>query len=117
MVAPSAGAVVLVPFPFSDLSQTKLRPAVVLADSGRGDWILCQVTSNPYGDAHAVEMTNDSFVSGSLRVISYARAGKLFTANQDLMVSQVAVLNAACLKSIIEAVIDILRSGLSAPVQ
>ena len=32
MVAPAAGAVVLVRFPFSDLSQTKLRPAVVLAE-------------------------------------------------------------------------------------
>ena len=67
MVGPTAGAVVLVPFPFSDLSQTKLRPAVVLADSGRGDWILCQVTSNPYGDVHAVEMTNDSFVWALLK--------------------------------------------------
>ena len=38
MVVPSAGSVVLVPFPFSDLSQSKLRPAVVLADAGRGDW-------------------------------------------------------------------------------
>ena len=56
MVAPAAGAVVLVPFPFSDLSQAKLRPAVVLADAGRGDWILCQVTSNPYGDARAVPL-------------------------------------------------------------
>jgi len=40
VVAPSAGSVVLVPFPFSDLSQSKLRPAVVLADAGQGDWIL-----------------------------------------------------------------------------
>jgi hypothetical protein len=28
MVTPSAGDVVLVPFPFSDLSQSKVRPAV-----------------------------------------------------------------------------------------
>jgi mRNA interferase MazF len=117
VVAPTAGAVVLVPFPFSDLSQTKLRPAVILADSGRGDWILCQVTSNPYGDAQAVEITNDSFESGSLRVTSYARPGKLFTANQDLMVSQVAVLNDTSLRTIIEAVVDILSSGLNTPVQ
>jgi mRNA interferase MazF len=54
MVTPTAGAVVLVRFPFSDLSQTKLRPAVVLADAGRGDWILCQVTSKSYGDTRAI---------------------------------------------------------------
>jgi len=41
MVPPSAGSVVLVPFPFSDRSRSKLRPALVLADAGRGDWILC----------------------------------------------------------------------------
>lgn len=49
MVSPAVGKVILVPFPSSDLSQSKLRPAVVLADAGRGDWVLCQVTSNPYG--------------------------------------------------------------------
>jgi mRNA interferase MazF len=117
VVAPATGTVVLIPFPFSDLSHAKLRPAVVLADSGRGDWILCQVTSNPYGDVHGIEVTNDSFDSGSLRVTSYARPGKLFTANEDLMVSQVAILNAASFKTIIDAVIDILRSGLTASVQ
>ena len=32
----AAGQVVVVRFPFSDLSASKLRPAVVLADAGRG---------------------------------------------------------------------------------
>jgi len=92
VVAPSAGGIVLVPFPFSDLSQAKLRPAIVVADAGRGDWILCQVTSNPYGDPRAVHLTPPSFGSGSLRSDSYARPGKLFTASADLMVAQVAAL-------------------------
>jgi len=47
MVSPAVGKVILVPFPFSDSSQSKLRPAVVLADAGRGDWVPCQVTGNP----------------------------------------------------------------------
>lgn len=107
----------LVPFPFSDLSQSKLRPAVVLAEAGRGDWILCQVTSNPYGDPHAIEMTDDSFISGSLRVTSFARPGRLFTANQDLIVKHVATLTSDSFKTIIEAASNILRSGLPAPVR
>ena len=37
MVTRIAGAVVLVPFPFSDLSQARLRPAVVLAHASRGE--------------------------------------------------------------------------------
>lgn len=109
MVAPSAGAIVLVPFPFSDLSQAKLRPAVALADAGRDDWILCQVTSNPYGDLRAVRLTASSFDSGSLRSDSYARPGKLFTASRDLMVAQVAVLNTQAHVQIVDAVIGILR--------
>ena len=46
MVTPSAGAVVLVPFPFSDLSQSKLRSAVVLADADKGDFVLYQIANN-----------------------------------------------------------------------
>jgi mRNA interferase MazF len=112
MVTPTAGAVVLVPFPFSDLSQAKLRPAVVLAAAGRGDWILCQITSNPYGDARAIALDDESFATGSLRVASYARPGKLFTANRDLMVTLVGSLKAESLEQIINAVIDILRTAL-----
>ena len=92
MVTPATGSVVLVPFPFSDLSETKLRPALVLAGAGRGDWILCQITSNPYGDANAVELRGDSFQTGSLRVVSYARPGKLFTANCSLILAEVGKL-------------------------
>ena len=65
MVTPTVGSVVLVPFPFSDLSEAKLRPALVLADSGRDDWILCQITSNPYADPRAVELTDADFDTGS----------------------------------------------------
>ena len=67
MVTPSVGLVVLVPFPFSDLSRAKLRPAVVLAD-----------------------------------------AGKLFTANNTLMTTQVGNLKDQVLKSIVDAIINIL---------
>jgi len=109
--APAAGAVVLVRFPFSDLSQAKLRPAAVLADAGRGDRILCQITSKPYGDGSAIELTDGSFASGSLRVISYARPAKLFTANDSLIAAAIGVLKPTVLAEIVDAVTGILRSG------
>ena len=109
MVAPSVGGIVLVPFAFSDLSQAKLRPAVALADAARGDWMLCQVTSNPYGDPRAVHLTASSFGSGSLRSDSYARPGKLFTASRELMVAEVALLNPEAREQLIDAVVRILR--------
>jgi mRNA interferase MazF len=67
MVTPAARAVVLVPFPFSDLSQAKLRPAVALAPVDRGDWILCQITSNPYGDSRSIAL----FLRRALRPARY----------------------------------------------
>jgi len=111
VVPPAAGAVILVRFPFSDLSQTKLRPAVVLADAGRGDWILCQVTSKPYGDARVIKLGDASFAAGSLRATSYARPGKLFTASRDLMVAQVGKLNSEPFRQIIDSVVTLLRAG------
>ena len=80
----TAGQIVILPFPFSDLSQSKFRPALLLADAGRGDWIACQITSNPYADARAITLSAADFASGSLERLSYARPGKLFTANEAL---------------------------------
>jgi len=84
MVTPTVGEVVLVPFPFSDLSQSKVRPALCLADAGRGDWILSQITSIPYGDATAIPLDTPDFASGGLLVASFARPGKLFTGHAAL---------------------------------
>ena len=88
-----------------------LRPAVVLADAGRGDWILCQLTSSPYSDAKAIGLANTDFKKGSLRVVSYARPGKLFTANQELLVSEVGVLTETAFDRVLRAVVGILRAG------
>ena len=70
--------VVLLSFPFSDLSAQKLRPALVLADAGRDDWVLCQITSKPYADRRAVELIDTAFARGGLQLASYARPAKLF---------------------------------------
>jgi mRNA interferase MazF len=67
VVTPATGEVVLVPFPFSDLSQTKVRPAVSLAAAGRGDWVLCQITSSAYGDPAAIPLDTPDFATGGLR--------------------------------------------------
>jgi len=48
MGAFAAGQVVVLPFPFSDLTRNKFRPALLLADARRGDWIACQITSNAF---------------------------------------------------------------------
>jgi mRNA interferase MazF len=109
VVAPSAGAVVLVPFPFSDLSQSKVRPAVCLADAGRGDWVLCQITSSPYGDQSAVPLDTPDFASGGLLVASFARPGKLFTAHTGLLIRSVGILTPAAFGRVLAAVVALFQ--------
>lgn len=111
MGAPAADAIVLVQFPFSDLLRTKLRPAVVLADAGRGDYVLCQITSKPYGDIRAVKLEDANLAKGLLRVTRFARPGKLFTASRDLIKAEVATLDPQTLKQVVEAVTVLLRVG------
>ena len=108
MVTPATEEVVLVPFPFSDLSHSKVRPALCLADAGRGEWVLCQITSNPYGDPAAMPLDAPDFLTGGLLVSSFARPGKLFTANAALMVRSVGRLNDAAFQRVLGALITLL---------
>lgn len=109
MVTPAKGSVVLVRFPFSDLSHAKLRPAVVLAKVGRGDWILCQITSKPYADAGASLLRDPDFARGSLQLDSYARPGKLFTAHESLIATEVGELKPEAFDQVIDAVVRLLQ--------
>lgn len=111
MVIPKAGDVVVLPFPFSDLSESKVRPAVVLARANKSDWILCQITSNPYGDAQAIVIAQTDFKSGMLRLQSYARPSKLFTANEGLIISIEGTLKLEKLKEIREAIFNIFNQA------
>jgi mRNA interferase MazF len=112
MGALQPGVVVLVRFPFSDLSASKLRPAVVLAHAAGVDWVLCQVTSNPYGDPNAVPITATSFASGGLGRESFARPGKLFTASVTLFVRTVGQLTSAAHRELVGRVVSVLQSGV-----
>ena len=113
MGAFAAGQVIVVPFPFSDLSAHKYRPALILADAGRGDWVLCQITSNPFSDPLAIELSENAFSQGSLQRISYARPGKLFTANDSLFSAQVGALHSNVFQQVRDAVVAMLRRGMT----
>ena len=112
MVIPSVGAIVLVSFPFSDLSNSKLRPAVVIAETGRNDWILCQITSKSYADQSAIEITHTDLLNGAFRKDSYARPVRLFTANAAIMTRHIGTLTNGKLEEIIRALILLLEKSI-----
>ena len=103
--------VVLLSFPFSDLSAQKLRPALVLTDAGRGDWLLCQITSKPYGDASALQILNADFTTGGLQLTSYARPAKLFTAHASLVRGIAGELSAAAHGKVCAALVALLEAA------
>jgi mRNA interferase MazF len=105
----TAGQVVTLPFPYTDLSPGKLRPVLLLARSGREDWIVCQITSNPLIDAHCIAIDISDFVRGGLRHVSYVRPTKLFTAHESLIVADAGVLTQEALKLVQDAVVSIIQ--------
>ncbi len=78
-----SGDVVVVPFPFTDLASSKVRPALVLDALTRGDVILCQITSHAAGHPEVVPILPADFeAGGALPRASFALPHRLVTANE-----------------------------------
>jgi mRNA interferase MazF len=103
------GDVVVIPFPFSDLTQTKRRPALVVAELQGDDLILCQITSRLITDQYAIPIDNDDFSSGSLRQSSNVRPNRLFTADKQIILSKVGHLKPEKVNEIIAKIVEILQ--------
>ncbi|MFB6272530.1 MAG: type II toxin-antitoxin system PemK/MazF family toxin [Salinibacter sp.] len=104
------GDVVVVPFPFSSLEQSKRRPALVLAELEGEDRILCQITSQRTRDRHAIPLNDDDFASVSLRQPSNIRPNRLFTADQRIVLYRAGHLQRTKLDEAMQRLIDILQS-------
>lgn len=98
------GEVVVIPFPFSDLTATKRRPALVVADLPGDDVILCQITSQSPGNAFAVSLTNQDFVTGSLNRPSTIRPERIFTADSHIILRSVGTITDAKLREVVAAI-------------
>lgn len=102
------GDVVVVPFPFSDLSQTKRRPALVVAALPGRDCILCQITTRGGRDRDAIALDANDFRQGSLNRPSSVRPSRLFTADQGVILRRVGKPKPQKLNEVIKQVVAIL---------
>ena len=88
------GDIVLFPFPFTDMTKTKIRPCLVLSEEMSNDILLCQITSRMIQkDKYSVDLKNDETLEGSLKVDSYIRANMIFTADKKQIVKICLQLN------------------------
>jgi mRNA interferase MazF len=104
------GDVVVIPFPFSDLSQSKRRPALVVASLEGDDVILCQLTSKDVRDSYAVSIDDADFTSGKLKQPGNIRPNRLFTADMHIILYRVGSLKEAKLAQVIETLVEIIKS-------
>jgi mRNA interferase MazF len=102
------GDVVVVPFPFSDLTEAKRRPALVLAELDGEDRILCQITSQQFMDRYALPIDESDFEEGSLRKTSIVRPNRIFTADRKIILYRAGHLKSDKINEIVTRIIDIL---------
>lgn len=92
------GDIVIIPFPFSDLSSNKKRPALVVAELEGDEVILAQITSRYFFDKYTFNLSNKDYEFGSLPVDSNIRCNKLFTADRNIIIKKQCSINKNLLK-------------------
>ena len=101
------GEVVVVPFPFSDLSNYKRRPALVIAPLSGDDVILCQITTVARGDGYSVLLSDSDFKSGTLHHESNVRPNRIFTAEESIIVKSIGRISQTKIDEVITRIIKI----------
>ncbi len=96
------GEVVVVPFPFTDMSAIKQRPVLILSskkyNTSSQDIITCGITSNPHDTAFSVVLLKKDMVEGQMVVDSRVKPDKLFTLHQKMVKKKLGKVKDSILK-------------------
>jgi len=103
------GDVVVLPFPFSDLSASKRRPALVVAALQGNDVILCQIISQARVDSYSIELQHSDFKQGGLSSASLLCPNKLFTADSSIIQYKAGALREKKTREVVGAICGILQ--------
>ncbi len=91
--------IVLVPFPFDDLTANKVRPAVCLTDEITPHnhvilaFITSQVSSNSTPTDYVIDKTDIDFVTTGLKVSSTVRLHRLMTVTKSIILRELGKLS------------------------
>lgn len=103
------GDVVVVPFPFSDLTQAKRCPALVVATLEGDDVILCQITSKTIRDKYSLTLDDIDFETEGLKQSSNIRPNRLFTADSHIILYRIGNVKTEKLSQIVDKAVEIIR--------
>ena len=107
--------IVLVPFPYSDLSSIKNRPVLILSNDNfnysHNDLLVAVITSKMFIDDYSVEIDNDSLEYGILPEKSVIKTSKLFTVSKDLIIKKFSILKDEKFEEVIKKISNLLRQG------
>ncbi|NWG31616.1 MAG: type II toxin-antitoxin system PemK/MazF family toxin [Rhodocyclaceae bacterium] len=94
------GDIVLLPFPFTDLSSSKRRPALLLRNLGEfGDWLCLPVTTQG-GHAASLPLSRADFAADGLPHASWVRTNRPTVLSESIMLGRIATLRPAALSAI-----------------
>ena len=101
-------SIILIPFPYTDLSGAKKRPALVISSSDfnqkNEDVVCCLITSNLEGKQHAIIIDNKDMETGLLEFESKVKHYRIFTVNKKLVYRVLGKLNLLKSKLVIEEI-------------
>lgn len=104
------GEIILIPFPYSDLTGAKRRPALIISNESinfTDDRICCLITTNP--DKQDILITKESFESGKLPFKSFVRPQRIFTIHTDIILKKLCKIKPNFYDKIITRLLDYIR--------
>jgi mRNA interferase MazF len=94
------GAIVLVPFPFTDLSGHKVRPALVLHAKSRGEDCIVGFISSVQKKEGALDLLVEASKSNGLKVNSVVKVEKIATLQKKIVIGELGILEPIYMKEI-----------------
>lgn len=106
------GDVVVIPFPFSDLSSIKLRPALIIVELPISDVMLCQIASKQKTDGFPIGIDKKDFSSGGLDQLSFVRPNRIFTDEKSINKYRTGSINIEKQKEVRDKIVSLLDQSI-----
>jgi mRNA interferase MazF len=104
------GDIVVTPFPFSDLTSSVKRPALIVATLKGDDVILCQITSKERKDPYHVSLNKKDFLQGGLKVDCFIKPSILFTLRTSIILYKAGKINKNKIKEVEDRICEIIKN-------